>query len=78
MFTRENGESYHPADLTDEFRVQVESAGLAPIRFHDLRHDAAAIHLGSGGNMKEVQVETAEQFISRANEKTAGHTSGTP
>ncbi|MFE2872164.1 tyrosine-type recombinase/integrase [Embleya sp. NPDC059259] len=104
VFTRENGESYHPADLTDEFRALVESAGLPPIRFHDLRHGAAAIHLGSGGNMKEVQVmlghstyaftadvyatlfeevaaasaEAAEQFIPRANEKTAGHTSGTP
>lgn len=55
VFTRENGEAYHPADVTDAFRDLVESAGLPPIRVHDLRHGAATLALAAGADLATIK-----------------------
>ena len=64
VFVRENGESLHPARVTDRFHAIVEAAGLPPIRLHDLRHGAASLMLAAGVPMKVVQ-------------ETLGHSSST-
>jgi integrase len=48
VFTRENGSQLHPASITDRFVTLVETAGLPPIRLHDLRHGAASLMLAAG------------------------------
>ena len=63
-FTRENGETLHPATVTDRFHDIVTAAGLPPIRLHDLRHGAASLMLAAGVAMKTVQ-------------ETLGHSSST-
>jgi integrase len=55
MFTKPDGGSLHPADVTDEFHLLVKQAGLPPIRLHDLRHGAATLALAAGVEMKVVQ-----------------------
>jgi len=54
VFTHENGQPYHPAQLTKIFYWECFSAGLPPIRLHDLRHGAATLALAAGRSMKEV------------------------
>jgi integrase len=55
VYTKENGEAYHPQHFTDRFDLLVEKAGLPPIRFHDLRHMAATLALAAGVDKKVVQ-----------------------
>lgn len=55
VYTKENGEPYHPQYFTDRFDLLVEKAGLPPIRFHDLRHMAATLALAAGVDKKVVQ-----------------------
>ncbi|GAA5132467.1 tyrosine-type recombinase/integrase [Pseudonocardia adelaidensis] len=55
VFVRENGETLHPARVTDWFHAIAEAAGLPPIRLHDLRHGAASLMLAAGVDMKVVQ-----------------------
>ncbi|MFE7460518.1 MULTISPECIES: hypothetical protein [Streptomyces] len=43
VFTRENGELLHPADVTRRFIELDEEIGLPPVRLHDLRHGAATL-----------------------------------
>ncbi len=38
VFTREDGEPWHPDRITDLFRQAVKAAGVPSIRLHDLRH----------------------------------------
>lgn len=54
VFTHENGLPYHPAQLTKIFYWLCFTAGLPPIRLHDLRHGAATLALAAGRSMKEV------------------------
>lgn len=55
VFATEDGSPLNPNDVSDQFEDLVMSAGLPPIRLHDLRHGAASLLLASGANMKEVQ-----------------------
>jgi integrase len=53
-FTHENGRPYHPAQVTAKFERLAFDAGLAPIRFHDLRHGAATLALAAGKDITAV------------------------
>lgn len=64
VFTNPDGSRLHPQHLTDEFQRLAYTAGLPPIRLHDLRHGAASIMLAAGLDIKIVQ-------------ETLGHTSST-
>jgi len=55
VFTREDGEPLHPAIITDRFHRLTTTAGLPPLRLHDLRHGAASLMLAAGVSMKVVQ-----------------------
>jgi integrase len=53
-FTTPAGGRLHPADVTDRFHILAASAGLPPVRLHDLRHGAATIALAAGVDMKVI------------------------
>lgn len=55
VFTREDGNPWHPADVTDAFTEAAADAGLPPIRLHDLRHGTATHALAAGVDIKVVQ-----------------------
>ncbi|MFF7869132.1 hypothetical protein ACFZCT_22080 [Streptomyces qaidamensis] len=48
VFTRENGELLHPANVTRRFIELYEEIGLPPVRLHDLRHGAATLAHAAG------------------------------
>jgi len=55
MFTgREGGPIRRTAFMARHFRPSVAKAGLAPLRFHDLRHTAAALAIQSGAHPKAI------------------------
>jgi len=54
-FTREDGAPLHPNTVSGRFARLAFSAGLPPIRFHDLRHGAATYSLAAGVDVKVVQ-----------------------
>ena len=54
MFTKENGAALHPEYVSRHFSWLAASAGLPPIRLHDLRHGAATLALASGADLKVV------------------------
>ncbi len=43
VFTREDGQPLRPGHVSEHFAVLVRQAELPPVRFHDLRHGAAAM-----------------------------------
>ncbi|MFE2094903.1 tyrosine-type recombinase/integrase [Streptomyces sp. NPDC059460] len=55
VFTRENGELLHPANITRRFIELCEEMGLPPIRLHDLRHGAATLAHAAGASLKDIQ-----------------------
>ncbi|MFF3733412.1 tyrosine recombinase XerC [Streptomyces sp. NPDC002476] len=55
VFTRENGELLHPANVTRRFIELHEEIGLPPIRLHDLRHGAATLAHAAGAGLKDIQ-----------------------
>ncbi|MGH3858824.1 tyrosine-type recombinase/integrase [Actinokineospora sp.] len=55
VFTRRDGNAWHPADVTDRFRLLADTGGLPPVRLHDLRPGAATLALAAGAEMKTVQ-----------------------
>lgn len=55
VFTRENGEAYHPQHFTDRWDRLVELSGLPPVRLHDGRHGAASQAFAAGADLKVVQ-----------------------
>jgi integrase len=55
VFTKENGEMLHPANVTRRFIELYEEAGLPPIRLHDLRHGAATLAHAAGADLKDIQ-----------------------
>ncbi|OEV13145.1 site-specific integrase [Streptomyces nanshensis] len=55
VFTRENGEPLHPANVTHHFIELSEKIGLPPIRLHDLRHGAATLAHAAGADLKDIQ-----------------------
>ncbi|MET9828448.1 tyrosine-type recombinase/integrase [Streptomyces sp. NPDC006385] len=55
VFTKENGEILHPANVTRRFIELYEEIGLPPIRLHDLRHGAATLAHAAGADLKDIQ-----------------------
>ncbi|MFF2523858.1 site-specific integrase [Streptomyces liangshanensis] len=55
VFTRENGELLHPANVRRRFIELYEEIGLPPIRLHDLRHGAATLAHAAGAGLKDIQ-----------------------
>lgn len=55
VFTKENGEMLHPANVTRRFAELYEEIGLAPVRLHDLRHGAATVAHAAGADLKDIQ-----------------------
>lgn len=55
VFTSEVGTSLEAARITRIFQRDLAIAGIAPIRFHDLRHTAATLLIEQGVPMKAVQ-----------------------
>ncbi len=54
VFATEDGAALHPATLTAQFERLAFTAGLPPIRLHDLRHGAATLALAAGVDMKVI------------------------
>lgn len=54
VFCREDGYPIHPMEITKNFRLLSEEAGVPPIRLHDLRHTAATLALKAGVHPKIV------------------------
>ncbi|MCX5524706.1 tyrosine-type recombinase/integrase [Streptomyces bobili] len=55
VFTKENGELLHPANITRRFVELYEEIGLPPVRLHDLRHGAATLAHAAGADLKDIQ-----------------------
>jgi len=55
VFCQSNGRPLHPADVRKDLHRVLKAAGLPRIRFHDLRHSAAALRLAQGDNLKIIQ-----------------------
>ncbi len=55
VFTQLSGAALHPAQITLAFARAAFSAGLPPIRLHDLRHGAATLAHAAGADMKAIQ-----------------------
>ena len=54
VFTKEDGEPYHPERVSKLFTQASKRAGLPRIRLHDLRHTYATLALGAGVHPKIV------------------------
>ena len=54
VFTREDGEPYHPQSISRSFERAVKAAKLPEIRLHDLRHTHATLALRAGIHPKVV------------------------
>ncbi|MFJ3825415.1 tyrosine-type recombinase/integrase [Streptomyces nodosus] len=55
VFTKENGEMLHPANVTRRFIELYEEIGLPPVRLHDLCHGAATLAHAAGADQKDIQ-----------------------
>jgi len=55
VFCNRRGDFWNPNNMIRTFKKLVDSAGLPPMRFHDLRHSAATILLTMGVHPKVVQ-----------------------
>jgi len=63
VFTRANGAALHPDLATDAFARILRTAGLPPIRLHDLRHTAASLALQAGVPMKVVSEQLGHSSL---------------
>lgn len=54
VFTGVNGRPVMASSLTHRFHDAQARTGLAPVRFHDLRHAAATLMLAAGTDLKVV------------------------
>ena len=54
VFTREDGEPYHPERVSKLFKAATKGAGLPRIRLHDLRHTYATLALSADVHPKIV------------------------
>ena len=64
IFTNTWGGPVDPSKLYKQFRAILDQAGLAPIRFHDLRHTAATLMLQQGVHPKVIQERLGHSSIS--------------
>ncbi|MFF8787328.1 tyrosine-type recombinase/integrase [Streptomyces sp. NPDC015125] len=63
VFTKENGEMLHPANVTRRFIELCEEIGLPPIRLHDLRNGAATLAHAAGADLKDIQERLGHSSI---------------
>jgi integrase len=64
VFARENGEPLHPEAVTKRFAKLAASAGLRPVRLHDLRHGQASLMLAAGVQMAVVSKRLGHSSVS--------------
>lgn len=65
LFCKSDGSHLNPQhDVYEEFKKILNKAGLPNVRFHDLRHTAATMHLGMMTNPKIVQELLGHSTIS--------------
>ncbi|WP_103382522.1 site-specific integrase [Pseudonocardia dioxanivorans] len=55
VFCQEDGSPLDPNQVSERFETLTMTAGLPPVRLHDLRHGAASLMLAAGVSMKVVQ-----------------------
>ena len=54
IFTREDGNVFHPSYVSHRLRKVLAESELPPIRWHDLRHTCASLLLSKGWSMKDI------------------------
>ena len=64
VFTKENGEAWHPEVASRFFRQAVRRTALPTIRLHDLRHTHATLALRAGIHPKVVSERLGHATIS--------------
>jgi integrase len=55
VFTRPDGQPYHPNYFTHRLQYLIKQCGLPPVRLHDLRHGAASLAHAAGADLKTIQ-----------------------
>ena len=63
VFTREDGTALHPDVVSRTFERICRTAGLPPIRLHDLRHTAASLALQAGVPLKVVSEQLGHSSL---------------
>ena len=63
MFAWPDGRPFTPDQLTHDFHVRMQNAGLGELRFHDLRHSFASFMLAAGEHPKVVQAALGHASI---------------
>ena len=63
VFTREDDSQLHPARASQLFHRITRTAGLPPIRLHDLRHTAASLALAAGVPLKVVSEQLGHSSL---------------
>jgi integrase len=63
VFTRPDGQPYHPNYFTKRLRYLIDQCGLPPVRLHDLRHGAASLAHTAGADLKTVQDQLGHASI---------------
>jgi integrase len=63
VFTRDDGTGWHPETVTKTLPKLARAAGLPPIRFHDLRHLAAALQIAAGVDIAVVSKRMGHSTI---------------
>ena len=64
VFTKENGEAWHPEVVSRFFRAAVKRTCLPAIRLHDLRHTHATLALAAGIHPKVVSERLGHATVS--------------
>ena len=64
VFTTVHGDPLKGTNVAHMFRKTLKRAGLAPRRFHDLRHGAATLWLAAGADLKTVSALLGHSQIS--------------
>jgi hypothetical protein len=63
VFTRPDGQPFHPNYFTKRLRFLTDLCGLPPVRLHDLRHGAASLARAADADLKTVQDQLGHASI---------------
>lgn len=74
VFVWDNGDFYKPNWVTRKFRNTLKSAGLPPMRFHDLRHSTASILFDLGWDIERIKNWLRHADIETTVNTPYGHT----